>query len=545
MRIITRYFNEALRKYTKEFSACLLFAILVMLISILIPIGSRYYIMQIANNYKLTWMLGGLILFCVLYLIKTALNVLLYRALDKFGGSYMSYLSLDLEKKLRDSKYSDIKLISEGILRNTLYTDVINVFLVIGHHIPSIVCSTLMISVLLVYLSIQDIWAALIIIVATFIGILLSIKSKKYIAKASKETNMMMKTFDSNCSEFISLIPMIQTNDLLGYYQKKTKTAIESFITASRNADIPIELWSGFVNGYHSIFTILLSAFLVLPFTGRSPVDMLFFTMIANMTLSESQTVSQLIMQVIRSNPSYTNVERIRSLKSANKDTKITDIETIRCEGISFSYPNSEQYVLNEISLSLKKGDTICVKGLNGAGKTTFYKLLTGLYNPNDYQLKLNGIDIPDISRESLNQQMVYISQDEKCLNEPLIGYLREISGSNIPENTIDNWCSLINYDKGDEPITGNGDSLSGGQRKKVYLMKLLARAENASVIIADELAAGMDAETVPIMQNILQEYANKKNKIIFITDHQNYNNIACNVIMTFNDGKLTVQRNA
>ncbi|MBR5788903.1 MAG: ABC transporter ATP-binding protein [Lachnospiraceae bacterium] len=455
----------------------------------------------------------------------------------------MSHLSLDLEKRIRNSKYSDIKLMSDGVLRNILYTDVINVFLVIGHHIPSIVCSTLMISVLLIYLSIQDIWAALIIIVATLIGILLSIKSKKYIAKASKETNMMMKAFDTNCSEFISLTPMIQTNDLLSYYQKKTKTAIENFISASRNADIPIELWSGLVSGYHSIFTILLSAFLVLPFAGRNPVDMLFFTMIANMTLSESQKVSQLIMQVIRSNPSYNNVESIRSLKSANGNAIITDIENIKCDKVSFAYPNSEQCVLNEISLSLNKGDTICVKGLNGAGKTTFYKLLTGLYNPTEFQIKLNEIDLPEISRESLNQQILYISQDEKCLNEPLNEYLREISGKSISENTIKDWCNLINYDKGNESITGNGDSLSGGQRKKLYLLKLLSRAESASVIIADELAAGMDAETVPIMQSIIQKYASQKDKIIFITDHQNYSGITCNVIMTFNNGNITVQR--
>ncbi|SFQ45690.1 hypothetical protein SAMN02910358_02247 [Lachnospiraceae bacterium XBB1006] len=134
---------------------------------------------------------------------------------------------------------------NEGTLRNILYTDVLNVFLTIGHHLPSIVCSFIMIVLLLAYLMSRDVWTAMIILAGALIGILLSVKSKKYIAKASKETNQMMKKFDANCTEFISLLPMIQTNDLLGYYQKKTNIAIGDFISASRKADIPIEIWSG------------------------------------------------------------------------------------------------------------------------------------------------------------------------------------------------------------------------------------------------------------------------------------------------------------
>lgn len=87
----------------------LLFAIIVMAIGIIVPIGSRYYIMQIEEARNLTWVICGGAIFCLLYFARTLVNVLFYRALDKFGGAYMSHLSLLLEKSVQESKYERVK----------------------------------------------------------------------------------------------------------------------------------------------------------------------------------------------------------------------------------------------------------------------------------------------------------------------------------------------------------------------------------------------------------------------------------------------------
>lgn len=541
MRVIAKYFKEALREYTKEFAICIILAVVMMLVGVLIPIGSRYYIMQVSNDCGINVILVGLLVFCGMYAIKTVINIFLYRAFDLFGGRYMSHLAISLEKTLQEADYADIKVMSEGVLRNILYTDVINVFVTVGHHIPNIVSSLFTIVLLLIYMLFQDMWMSLLILTATIIGIIISVKSKRHIAEAVKETNLMMKKFDAGCSEYISLIPLVQTNNLVGYFQRKTNSAIGAFIEASRKADVPVDLWTGLVGGYHAVFSILLSAILVWPAAGHNVVDMLFFTLIANMILSESQNVSQMILQVVRNIPSCYNVEKVRSLKKADGDKDIGDIEKIEFENVTFSYPDSEQKVLENVSFILKKGDTVCIKGLNGAGKSTFYKLLTGLYRPVTGCVKLDGESLTEVRRESLNKLILYISQDEKCLNGSIKNYLREISGSEISDATIEEWQERLHFNREDESITGNGDSLSGGQRKKLFLMKLLARADSSAVIIADELAAGMDVETVPIMQELLSGYAKKRDKIIFVTDHQNYGNVECNVVMTFNGGNIEI----
>ena len=81
-------------------------------------------------------------------------------------------------------------------------------------------------------------------------------------------------------------------------------------------------------------------------------------------------------------------------------------------------------------------------------------------------------------------------------------------------------WLKMAGLDNPDLLITGNGLSLSGGQRKKLLLLKLLAEADYASVIILDEIAAGMDQETILVLQEIIKRYGEKGDKIIFLTDH-------------------------
>lgn len=114
----------------------------------------------------------------------------------------------------------------------------------------------------------------------------------------------------------------------------------------------------------------------------------------------------------------------------------------------------------------------------------------------------------------------MYINQDEKCLNETIRQYLRIISGKQLPESRISEWLEALKLEDTNHVITGNGDSLSGGQRKKLYVLKLLATVDRASVIILDEIAAGMDQDTVELLRRIVRKIAEKKDKIIFITDH-------------------------
>jgi ATP-binding cassette subfamily B protein len=77
-------------------------------------------------------------------------------------------------------------------------------------------------------------------------------------------------------------------------------------------------------------------------------------------------------------------------------------VETIEFSHVSFQYPNTERYVLKNFSLKLQKGKHYAIVGINGAGKTTIAKLLTGLYNEYEGEILVNGKNIKDYSKRTL-----------------------------------------------------------------------------------------------------------------------------------------------
>lgn len=545
MKTVFTFFKEAFRAYKKEFVVALMMAIFSAAYGVFIPIASKYFMQMVSVNSDWTLIVQGAVVFIGLYLLQTLIKVWFYRSLDQFGGKYMSHLSRKMELKLQQGNMLDIRQKDESAVRNILFTDVINIFTAVGHHIPSIVSSGLLITLLLAFLFIYDTSTAILISIASAFGIIISIFSKKYITNASKAVNMKIKEYDSCCTEYIKMLPMVQTNNLLGYYQEKTDRAVGEFIRASKKADIPIYLWSGFSNGYYSVFSILLSAVLVWPTAHKSIVDLVFFTLTASIIIEESQKASQLIQQIIRNLPSFYHAEDVLTLQKANGEQVIKEgINKIELSNVVFSYSGKTADVLCGINCEFRKGDVICVKGTNGSGKSTFYKLLTGLYQPVSGTLKMNGVPAQEFSREALNKSVLYINQDEKCLNETISHYLRIISGKQIQESRINEWLKELKMEDTNDVISGNGDSLSGGQRKKLYVLKLLANVDRASVIILDEIAAGMDKDTVEVLLHIVRKIAENKNKIIFITDHGNMSNVwNSNLTFTLDHGLANLNR--
>jgi ATP-binding cassette subfamily B protein len=177
----------------------------------------------------------------------------------------------------------------------------------------------------------------------------------------------------------------------------------------------------------------------------------------------------------------------------------------VRFEAVSFSYPDSEEPALREISLHLKPGDSLALVGENGSGKTTLIKLLTRLYRPDSGRILLDGLDLQNWDSEALRGRIGVIFQD--------FGRYQFLVGENIGAGDIQHfedrqrWRQAADKGMAQEFIAKlpqqydtqlgkwfkGGRELSGGQWQKIALARAFMRSQ-ADILVLDEPTATMDA---------------------------------------------------
>lgn len=187
-------------------------------------------------------------------------------------------------------------------------------------------------------------------------------------------------------------------------------------------------------------------------------------------------------------------VEGSRHLEKGNHE--------IVFDKVSFTYKNAGHEALKEISVTIKSGDTISVVGANGAGKSTFVKLLTGLYRPTRGTIYIDGHPMQEYRREDIVDNMGVLFQDfkvyamtaqenvamsEGCQREL---FERSIEASGIRERIEKlperERTPLLGFFKGKE------EAFSGGEEQKLALARALYK--DTKILILDEPAAALDA---------------------------------------------------
>ena len=177
---------------------------------------------------------------------------------------------------------------------------------------------------------------------------------------------------------------------------------------------------------------------------------------------------------------------------------------TIEFENVSFSYPESDRKVLKNINLKFRPGETVVLVGLNGAGKTTFIKLLTRLYDPTEGRILLDGRDIKEYDTAELYKTFGIIFQDFGKYAASITENIEfgNVNGAHTPEKVREaayqaNAQAFIDKlaDGYDTPLMryfeSNGTELSIGQWQKLAIAR--AFYSDADILILDEPTASLD----------------------------------------------------
>lgn len=202
-------------------------------------------------------------------------------------------------------------------------------------------------------------------------------------------------------------------------------------------------------------------------------------------------------------------------------------IENITVNHIGYQINNKQ--IIEDINLSLKRGQSLIIVGENGAGKSTLIKLLSGLYTPSEGEIEINGMNLNKIDKVDYRKQLAVVFQDDIILHFTIaeniaLTTIDKINFEKVNEclqmvDLIDFVNKLPNKEKtfiGNE-LDNRGIQLSGGQKAKILLARMLYK--DADVNILDEPTAAMDSISEALLYELVEEKLS--NKINIFISHR------------------------
>lgn len=246
----------------------------------------------------------------------------------------------------------------------------------------------------------------------------------------------------------------------------------------------------------------------------------------------------------------FLNIESKNHKGTIPVEKRDDDEYEIEFKNISFKYPGTDTYALKNVSIKLNIGERLAIVGMNGSGKTTFIKLLCRLYDPNEGEILLNGINIKKYDYEEYMRLFSVVFQDFKLFSfllgqnvaasmnydEKYVKDVLEKVGLEKRLNTMAKGIYTPLYKDFDE----EGIEVSGGEAQKIALARALHR--DAPIIILDEPTAALD----PIAEF---EIYSKFNEIVgtktaFYISHRLSSCRFCHEIAVFNKGEIVQKGN-
>lgn len=218
-----------------------------------------------------------------------------------------------------------------------------------------------------------------------------------------------------------------------------------------------------------------------------------------------------------------------------------------RFENVSFRYPESERYALKNLNLTLAAGERLAVVGLNGAGKSTFIKLLCGLYMPTEGRILINGVDIHCYDKREYYKLFSPVFQNVELfafpMEENVSMKVAEETDSALAEKYLfaagleEKIKSLPKGIKTDllKVISEDGVDLSGGESQKLALARALYK--NAPIVVLDEPTAALDALAEYRMYQNFDQMIGKKSAVYI--SHRLSSTRFCDHVAMFADGEL------
>ena len=381
-------------------------------------------------------------------------------------------------------------------------------------------------------------------------GFIISIIGKK-LRKDSKEVQQQQSNFLSIIDETISGQKVIKSFLSENFFHNKFK-GINNLLYRFSNKVINRKNLAGPFSEFMGILVIgVLLWFggkMVLISETISGTTFIVFMGLAYNILTPAKNLSKSFYSIKKGNAA---AERVFEIIEYDKD-KYEEKRTIEFKkfnknitfnNVEFNY--GEVKILDKISFTIKKGESVALVGSSGSGKTTIANLLNGFFSPTSGNILIDDINISNITKETLYRKISIVTQESILFNDTILNNIRignlEASKEDIIEASKEaNAHEFIQEQlNGYNTMIGDyGNNLSGGQKQRLTIAR--AMLKSPSILILDEATSSLDSESEKKIQNAIDKLMHGKTSLIIA--HKFSTIKKCDKIILIDKGRIIAQ---
>ena len=419
----------------------------------------------------------------------------------------------------------------------------------LAHQLPDMVGAFATPVGMIVLLFVFDWRLGLLSLIPTVLGfIIMSKMTGKDMARKLKEYQSALENMNNEAVEYVRGVPVVKTFGQTVFSFKRFKGSIDSYhtwvVAYTKSLMWPMVAFTTAINCVFVPLIIAGLCFTAGGVDGTFLLNLIFyiiFTPIISVTLIKVMFMSENNMIVSDALQRIDGILAIKPLPEPSAPQTPKD-NSVTFENVTFTYEGADRNTIDGITLDVKAGETVALVGPSGGGKTTAAGLVARFWDTASGAVKVGGVNVKDIDRQTLNDTVAYVFQDSKLLKTSIFENVRMGRPSTTREEVLaalhNAQCDdiLNKFPHGVDTVIGSkGVYLSGGEQQRIAIARVMLK--NAPVLVLDEATAFADPENEAAVQRAFERLANGRTVIMIahrLTTVQNADNI-----YVLKDGKV------
>jgi subfamily B ATP-binding cassette protein MsbA len=379
---------------------------------------------------------------------------------------------------------------------------------------------------------------------------LIVIKLGVRLRKISRTVQDKMADLTSALSETFTGIKMVKAFGMEEFeakrFDEKNKRYLNIFMKITRISEIPSPVMEFIGVGLGVAFVVWYGGGQVIKGTTSAGTFFSFMAAVimlytpirrlgqVNINLQQAIGASERVFQILDTKSEVYKGDGIKELPPIKEGIEFRDV--------SFHYEDRKRNALSGINLSIRAGEIIALIGVSGVGKTTLVNLIPRFYDPTEGQILIDGIDISEVTLESLREKTGIVSQETILFNDTVrdnIAYGRIGAEDDLIIEAAKAAYAhdfIMEMPHGYDTIIGEkGVRLSGGQKQRIAIARALLK--NPPILILDEATSSLDTASELMVQEALKNLM--KDRTTFVIAHRLSTILMADRIVVIDRGKI------